>query len=53
MSIKRLRELATKYEDEIDALLRYLETHGDGDDDPLPEWDEFQELAVECKIRLP
>jgi hypothetical protein len=27
-------------EDEIDALLRYLETHGEVDDDRLPEWDE-------------
>ena len=34
-----LREQATKYglEDEIDALLRYLETHGEVDDERLPE----------------
>ena len=38
-----LRAQAATYglEDEIDALLRYLETHGEVDDDRLPEWDEF------------
>ncbi|EMA72651.1 hypothetical protein C462_00577 [Halorubrum distributum JCM 13916] len=38
-----LREQAAKYglEDEIDALLRYLETHGEVNDERLPEWDEF------------
>lgn len=30
-------------EAEIDALLRYLETHGDVEDDRLPEWDEFSD----------
>ncbi|WP_371191657.1 hypothetical protein [Halorubrum miltondacostae] len=47
-----LREQAAKYglEDEIDALLRYLETHGEVDDDRLPAWDEFQELAGEYEI---
>ncbi len=46
-----LREQAVKYdlEDEIDALLRYLETHGEVDDDRLPECDEFQELATDYK----
>jgi hypothetical protein len=31
-------------------LLRYLETHGEIDDDRLPAWDEFQELAGEYEI---
>ena len=50
-----LRERAAKYglEDEIDALLRYLETHGEVDDDRLPEWDEFQELAADYEVPLP
>jgi len=44
-----LREQAAKYgpENEIGALLRYRETHGEVDDDRLPEWDEFQELAAD------
>jgi len=37
--------------DQIDALLRYLETHGEVDDDRLPEWDEFQELAADYEVR--
>ncbi|AHG01975.1 hypothetical protein HALLA_01360 (plasmid) [Halostagnicola larsenii XH-48] len=47
-----LREQAVKYglEDKIDALLHYLETHGEVDDDRLPECDEFQELATDYKI---
>ena len=47
-----LREQAVKYglEDVIDALLQYLETHGEVDDDRLPEWDEFEELAADYKI---
>ena len=47
-----LRTQAAKYdlEDEINALLRYLETHGDVRDDRLPEWDEFQKLATEYEI---
>ncbi|SNR66029.1 MarR family protein [Halorubrum ezzemoulense] len=47
-----IRTQATKYdlEDEIIALLRYLETHGDVTDDRLPEWDEFQKLAAEYEI---
>ncbi|WP_226024055.1 helix-turn-helix transcriptional regulator [Halomicrobium salinisoli] len=50
-----LREQAAKYglEDEIDALLRYLETHGEVDDDQLPEWDEFRELAADYEVPLP
>ena len=49
-----LREQAAKYdlEDEIDALLRYLETHGEVDDDRLPEWGEFQELAADYGVQL-
>jgi len=47
-----LREQAAKYglEADIDALLRYLEMHGEVDDDRLPAWDEFQELAGEYEI---
>ena len=47
-----LRAQAAKYdlEDEINALLRYLETHGDVTDDSLPAWDEFQKLAAEYEI---
>ncbi|POG55110.1 MarR family transcriptional regulator [Haloferax marisrubri] len=50
-----LREQAAKYglEDEIDALLRYLESHGEVDDDRLPEWEEFQELAADYEVPLP
>ncbi len=50
-----LRERAMKYglEDEIDALLRYLDTHGEIDDDRLPEWDEFQELAANYEVEIP
>ncbi|WP_442905045.1 hypothetical protein [Haloarcula sp. CGMCC 1.2071] len=46
------REQAAKYglEAEIDALLRYLETHGEVDDDWLSEWDEYQELAVDYEM---
>ncbi|WP_096391804.1 helix-turn-helix transcriptional regulator [Halopenitus persicus] len=49
-----LREQAVKYglEDEIDALLRYLETQGEVDDDRLREWDEFQKLAADYGVRL-
>ncbi|OIB56183.1 helix-turn-helix transcriptional regulator [Natrialba sp. SSL1] len=52
---ENLREQAAKYdlEDEIDALLRYLETHGEVDDDRLPEWDEFQKLAADYVVQLP
>lgn len=50
-----LRERASKYglETEIDALLRYLETGGEVDDDRLPEWSEFRELAAEYEVSLP
>jgi DNA-binding transcriptional ArsR family regulator len=47
-----LQAQAVKYglEDEIDALLHYLETHGEVDDDRLPEWDEFQDLAADYEV---
>jgi DNA-binding MarR family transcriptional regulator len=47
-----LREQAVKYglEDVIDALLQYLETQGEVDDDRLPAWSEFQKLADEYEI---
>ena len=47
-----LQAQTAKYglEDEIDALLRYLETHGEVDDDRLPAWSEFQKLAGEYEI---
>jgi DNA-binding MarR family transcriptional regulator len=50
-----LREQSAKYglEDEIDALLRYLETYGGVDDEQLSAWDEFQELAAEYEVPLP
>jgi DNA-binding MarR family transcriptional regulator len=50
-----LRERASKYglETGIDALLRYLETDGEVDDDRLPEWSEFRELAAEYEVSLP
>ncbi|WEL18783.1 Transcriptional regulator, contains HTH domain [Halorhabdus sp. SVX81] len=50
-----LRDQAAKYdlEAEIDALLRYIETQGEvKDDDRLPEWDEFQELAADYEVDL-
>ncbi|ELY91950.1 hypothetical protein C485_00355 [Natrinema altunense JCM 12890] len=51
---ENLREQAAKYglEDEIDAVLRYLETHGEVDDHCLPEWDGFQKLAADYEGRL-
>lgn len=50
-----LRDRAAKYglEDEIDALLRYLATNGDVDDDRLPEWTAFRELAADYELVLP
>ncbi|WP_337681013.1 MarR family transcriptional regulator [Halorubrum lacusprofundi] len=47
-----LREQAVKYglEDEIDALLQYLETQGEVEDDRLLAWSEFQKLAAEYEI---
>jgi len=50
-----LRERAATYglKDEIDALLRYLDTHGEVADDRLPEWSEFQKLAAEYEVQLP
>ena len=50
-----LRAQAATYgvEDEIDALFRYLKTHGEVDDDRLPEYEEFQELAADYELPLP
>jgi len=31
-------------------LPRYLETHGEVDDERLPEWDEYQELAADYEM---
>jgi len=53
---ENLREQAAKYdlEDEINALLRYLKTHGEVEDnDRLPEWDEFRDLAADYEVPLP
>lgn len=49
-----LRERAAKYglEDEIDAVLQYLEKHGEVDDNRFPEWDEIQELGTDYEVRL-
>ncbi|UWG49150.1 Transcriptional regulator, contains HTH domain (plasmid) [Halanaeroarchaeum sp. HSR-CO] len=45
---------ATEYglEDEIDGLLRYLDTHEEVDD-RLPKWDGLQELAADYEVPLP
>jgi len=50
-----LRDQVAKYgfEDEIDALLRYLETQGEVNDDRLREWNEFQELAADYEVPHP
>jgi len=47
-----LREQAAKYEleDVIDALLQYLETQGEVEDDRLLAWSEFQKMAGEYEI---
>jgi len=52
---EHLQEQAAKYdlEDEIDALLQYLETQGEVDNDRLPEWDEFRDLAADYEVELP
>jgi hypothetical protein len=52
---ENFREQAVKYglEDGIDALLRYLGTHGVVDDGRLPELDEFQNLAADYEVPLP
>ncbi|NUC74821.1 MarR family transcriptional regulator [Haloterrigena sp. SYSU A558-1] len=49
-----LRDRATAYglEDEIDALCRYLETGGGIEDDRLPDWDEFRELATDYGVAV-
>jgi predicted transcriptional regulator len=50
-----LRERAAKYglEDEIDALLQYLDTCGADESNRLPEWTEFQKLAADYDVTLP
>jgi hypothetical protein len=50
-----LREQAGKYglEDEIDALLSYLDSNGEVNAVHLPTWDEFQELAADYDVTLP
>lgn len=50
-----LRDSASKYglEDTIDALLRYRDTQGDVQEDRLPSWDEFQNLAADYEVTLP
>ena len=50
-----LRERAVTYglEEEIDALLRYLDTHGAVAGDRFPDWSAFQELAAEYEVQLP
>ncbi|RJX42902.1 transcriptional regulator TrmB [Halonotius aquaticus] len=52
---EELREQAAKYdlEDEIDGLLRYLKTQGEVEDDRLPAWDEFRDLAADYEVPLP
>jgi len=49
-----LRAQAATYglEDDIDAVLRYLETHGEVEDDRPPAWDEFQALAADYEVSL-
>jgi predicted transcriptional regulator len=49
-----LRDRATKYglEAEIDALLRYLETEGEAQEERLPDWSTVQELAAEYEVSL-
>ncbi len=49
-----LRDRAAKYglEDEIDALLEFLETQGEIDGDRLPKWSEFQDLADDYEVSL-
>lgn len=49
-----LRTEAEKYgvEEEIDGLIRYLETEGVVEGYQLPEWDEFQELTREYGVAV-
>jgi len=49
-----LRDRAAKYglEDTIDTLLQYLNTAGDTQNDRLPEWSEFQQLAADYEVPL-
>ncbi|MFT4932129.1 MAG: hypothetical protein ACI91T_002017, partial [Natronomonas sp.] len=39
-------------EAEIDALLRYLETEGEAQEERLPDWSTVQELAAEYEVSL-
>jgi DNA-binding MarR family transcriptional regulator len=50
-----LRETASKYglEAEIDSLLRYLSSSGDVEDNRLPEWSAFEELAADYGVTVP
>jgi hypothetical protein len=50
-----LRERAAEYglEDELDALLRYLDTRGAAESTRLPEWSVFQELAADYGVTFP
>ena len=50
-----LREQAAKYglEDEIDGLIQYFETQGALENDRLPQWNEFQDLAADYEVPLP
>ncbi|MEF8975590.1 MAG: ArsR family transcriptional regulator [Halapricum sp.] len=50
-----LRETASKYgvEAEIDAVIRYLRTSGDVEDDRLPAWSAFEELAADYGVTVP
>lgn len=49
-----LRTRAEKYglEETVDALLQYLETKGDTEDETLPEWSEFTDLAAEYEVNV-
>ncbi|ELY96182.1 hypothetical protein C483_00110 [Natrialba hulunbeirensis JCM 10989] len=50
-----LRAQDVKYglEDEINALLRYLETRSETEDGLFPKWIGFQELAADYEVDLP
>jgi len=49
-----LREAASKYGlgDEISTLLRYLRNHGAHQEERLPEWSVFEELAADYEVTL-
>lgn len=50
-----LRERAAKYglKETIETLLRYLDSHGDIQNQRLPAWPEFQALAAEYEVTVP